>query len=154
MDRTISLRSPRPGEASALTELCFRSKAVHGYGEDFLQACRAELTVSEEALPNALIQVAECCGELVGMAQISVSEETAELEKLFVEPSAIGHGVGRLLFGWARNKAREAGAKLMAIDADPGAADFYLRMGASNDGLAPSASIPGRFLPRLVVKLA
>jgi hypothetical protein len=41
----------------------------------------------------------------------------------------------------------------MTIDADPGAVPFYERMGAVPAGLVPSGSIPGRFLPRLVVAL-
>jgi hypothetical protein len=42
----------------------------------------------------------------------------------------------------------------MVIEADPGAAPFYERMGAHYAGLAPSQSIPGRMLPRMLVELA
>jgi hypothetical protein len=41
----------------------------------------------------------------------------------------------------------------MVIEADPGAAAFYERMGARHAGLAPSQSIAGRLLPRLLVEL-
>lgn len=41
----------------------------------------------------------------------------------------------------------------MTIDADPGAADFYRRLGAIDDGVAASTVIPGRFLPRLKLDL-
>jgi len=41
----------------------------------------------------------------------------------------------------------------MVIESDPGAAPFYRRMGAVDDGVATSASIPGRTIPRLKLTL-
>jgi hypothetical protein len=41
----------------------------------------------------------------------------------------------------------------MIIEADPDAAPFYRRLGARDAGLAPSGSIAGRMLPKLVVEL-
>jgi hypothetical protein len=45
------------------------------------------------------------------------------------------------------------GAHRMAIEADPDAAPFYRRMGAKDSGFAPSGSIPGRMLPKLIKEL-
>ena len=42
----LHLRPARPDEADLLTELCLRSKAVWGYDDAFMRACRAELTLS------------------------------------------------------------------------------------------------------------
>jgi hypothetical protein len=41
----------------------------------------------------------------------------------------------------------------MIIEADPDAAPFYRLMGARHTGFAPSQSIPGRMLPRLLMEL-
>jgi len=41
----------------------------------------------------------------------------------------------------------------MQIESDPGAVAFYRRMGAVDDGVARSASIPGRLIPRLKLAL-
>jgi hypothetical protein len=41
----------------------------------------------------------------------------------------------------------------MVIEADPDAAPFYRKMGAKHCGFAPSGSIPGRVLPKLVKEL-
>jgi GNAT superfamily N-acetyltransferase len=73
----------------------------------------------------------------------------AYLEKLFIEPTALKGGAGRELFAWAQATAKREGARTLVIEADPGAAEFYRRMGASDDGMAPSSSIPGRTIPRL-----
>ena len=148
----IALRPPQRGEAQALTELCLRSKAVHGYDAAFIAMCRAELTVRPDR-PGHEIVVAENDGKVVGMAEISIGGDEAELEKIFVEPGVIGTGVGRALFDWARLRAVEKGAIQLSWDADPGAVPFYRAMGAVEVGRSPSGSIPGRFLPRLRLDL-
>lgn len=149
----ISLRPPRLDELEALTELCLRSKALWGYDAAFLEACRRELTLTPEDLGRTAACVAEREGRRVGICQVAIEGSDADLVKLFVEPEEIGRGYGRILFDWAVRTARDAGGRCMTIDADPGAVPFYERMGAVPAGLVPSGSIPGRFLPRLVVAL-
>jgi GNAT superfamily N-acetyltransferase len=149
----MQLRPAKPDEAEILTELCLRSKAVWGYDEAFMRACRAELTLTARDCASALIQVAADGGVVAGVVQVTVDGETADLARLFVEPRTLRAGVGRQLFAWAAATARRHGARWMTIDADPGAAGFYRRMGAVDDGVAPSGSIPGRVLPRLKLRL-
>jgi GNAT superfamily N-acetyltransferase len=71
------------------------------------------------------------------------------LEDLFVEPDAIGTGVGRLLIEHVCRRAAGEGMTSLSIDADPNAEAFYLAMGAVRVGESPSQSIPGRLLPQL-----
>jgi GNAT superfamily N-acetyltransferase len=145
----IQLRDVRPNELSSLGELCLRSKAVWGYDDEFMAACRSELTLHPDELRTTHLQVAERDAVAVGLAQLKVIDRDADLTKLFVEPSLLGAGVGRLLFEWATAKARDLGALQMTVEADPGAAPFYERMDARPAGFVPSQSIPGRMLPRL-----
>ncbi|ATQ41875.1 GNAT family N-acetyltransferase [Caulobacter mirabilis] len=147
----VSLRPARAEEAPALSALCLRSKGHWGYDEVFLEACREELTLSLDELDSVV--VAEDGVEVVGLAQVLFEDGDAVLEKLFVDPSAIGCGVGRRLFDWAVEVARSGAATRMVIDADPDAAPIYRAMGAIDAGGVPSASIPGRVLPRLVFVL-
>jgi GNAT superfamily N-acetyltransferase len=149
----MKLRSPQEHELEALSALCLRSKAVWGYDQAFLDACRAELTIRFEELETTAICVAEHDGALVGVTQITIAGDTAELQKMFVEPGAIGLGIGKALFAWASSKAKALGARHLTIDADPGAVGFYRKMGAIERGTVPSDSIPGRMLPRLEVEL-
>jgi len=118
-----------------------------------MTACRAELTVHPDELQTTSVQVAERDAAVVGLVQVKVTGTDADLLKLFVEPALIGTGTGRLLFEWATAKARELGAVRMMIEADPGAAPFYERMGAHHAGFVPSQSIPGRMLPRMLMEL-
>jgi GNAT superfamily N-acetyltransferase len=149
----LHLRPAHPDEAGLLTELCLRSKAVWGYDEAFMQACRAELTLSPADLAESSLQVAVDGETVAGVVQVAVDGENADLAKLFIAPSTMRAGVGRVLFDWAVRAARERGARWLWIEADPDAAGFYRRMGAVDDGVAPSGSIPGRLLPRLKLKL-
>ena len=151
--RELRLRPARFDELAALTELCLRSKAVWGYDEAFMRACRAELALAPRDLQTSRIQIAERNGNVIGVAQVSVAGSAASLDKLFVEPDILRSGAGRRLFEWAAATAREQGARTLVIEADPGAAPFYRRMGAHDDGFAPSGSIPGRMLPRLKLDL-
>jgi N-acetylglutamate synthase-like GNAT family acetyltransferase len=150
---TLTLRVARPEEASALSDLCLRSKAVWDYDEAFLDACRDELTVTPESMSASLVQVAEIDGSVVAVVQLAVNGNIAELDKLFVDPQCLRAGAGRALFAWAAATARQLGAKSLVIASDPGATDFYRRMGAVDDGWVPSGSVPGRFIPRLMVLL-
>ncbi|MEH2626231.1 GNAT superfamily N-acetyltransferase [Bradyrhizobium sp. AZCC 1719] len=149
----LALRPARPEEGPALTELCLRSKAVWGYDDTFMQACRKELTLTPATILASQVQVAELNGRLAGIAEVKSSGDTAQLEKLFVEPALLRTGAGRKLLDWAKATARAAGATALVIEADPDAADFYRRMGAVDDGLVPSGSIPGRLIPRLNLPL-
>jgi GNAT superfamily N-acetyltransferase len=149
----IKLRDARPNELPSLSELCLRAKAVWGYDDAFMTACRTELTLRPAELQSTHLQVAERETAVAGLAQVKVTDVDADLLKLFVEPALLRSGVGRLLFEWAIDTARALGAVQMIIEADPGAVPFYERMGARHAGFAPSQSISGRALPRLQMDL-
>src|SRR5437660_617765 len=128
--QAMKLRPPEAHELALLSDLCLRSKAVWGYDQAFLDACRAELTIHADELASSALCVAEHDGALVGVAQIVVHGDVADLSKMFVEPSVIGLGVGKALFEWASSAAKNLGAHRLTIDADPGAVGFYRKMGA------------------------
>ena len=150
----ISLRSARKDESAALSELCLRSKAIWGYDRDFLETCRDELSVGEAAIKAGLVTVAETGSNVVGTAELSFEDGIAYLEKLFVDPGILRCGAGRMLFDRVRQMATELGAHELVIEADPDAVPFYMAMGCESSGTAPSGSIPGRVLPRLVCTLS
>ncbi len=145
------VRSARPGEEAALTELAVRSKGHWGHDAAFLQRARAELTVRPEHLERWIVRVAEREGAVVGVA--AVDPQAAELEQLFVEPAAIGTGVGGVLLHDALVRAREAGLEHLLIESDPDAEAFYRAQGAQPCGTRVSSST-GRELPLLRIATA
>ncbi|MDJ0918725.1 MAG: GNAT family N-acetyltransferase [Woeseiaceae bacterium] len=140
------IRAATAAEADLLSELALRSKAHWGYSDAFIEACRNELTVRPDQIQNTVC--ADDNGELVGFyGLVPVSDDTVELEALFVEPSRIGSGVGKALIEHAISRASAQGASRMLVEGDPNATAFYLAAGASQIGERPSGSIPGRRLP-------
>lgn len=149
----VTLRPLQEHECDAASALCLKSKAHWGYDAGFMAACRAELTIAKEDLARDPVVAAVLRGRIVGVAQISVEGNGYVLEKLFVDPAHMGRGIGRRLFAWALETAEGLGARELIVEADPDAAPFYERMGCVAAGFAPSGSIPGRRLPRLVWKV-
>src|SRR5215470_3376774 len=153
MSVAITLRNVQIEELESLSQLCLRSKAVWGYDEAFMAACRTELTLQSTELDSTHLQVAAAGAIVIGLVQLTVIGDEAHLLKLFVEPGHLKSGIGRLLLDWAKERARACGARRMIIEADPDAVGFYHRCGAHLYGLAHSGSIPGRMLPRLMLDL-
>ena len=149
----LKIRAATIDELSGLSDLCFRSKGVWGYDKEFMEACRGELSFEPRDLQSTPIAVAEHDGRTIGVAQVKVVDDEADLLKLFVEPSALHSGAGKALLAWAADVAKKMGATRLTIDADPDAAPFYRRMGAHDVGKAPSGSVPGRMLPKLAMNL-
>ncbi|MEM7707836.1 MAG: GNAT family N-acetyltransferase [Pseudomonadota bacterium] len=146
----LLLRQAALAEADALTSLALRSKAVWGYDEAFMAACRDELLVSADDIQSAgtRLTVADRAGQLAGYCWVEpVSPTVWELEALFVEPDLMGQGIGEKLFRQAVREAASNGASTLTIQSDPQAARFYEKSGCVKVGEKPSGSIPGRVLP-------
>ncbi|MEU6294183.1 GNAT family N-acetyltransferase [Streptomyces erythrochromogenes] len=134
----VKVRAARSAEAEALTGLVMRSKAHWGYDAAFLAACAPELRIRPDEVAARRIVVAEDTqGTVLGLASLEGTAPLATLGLLFVEPSAIGQGVGRLLYRDVLRRAVEQGVRRLVIDSDPHAAGFYRAMGA-----VPAAAVP------------
>ena len=151
--RRVRIRSAQEGELDQLSELALRSKAVHGYSSEFLEACREELTITSARLATETILVAERSGRRLGFVAVAFLRDSAQLMDLFVEPDLRGSGVGSRLFEAAIETTRNSGATRLEIEADPHAEDWYQKRGAERIGETPSGSIPGRMLPVLELRL-
>lgn len=156
MTGAIRIRPAAARESERLTGLAIRSKAHWGYSPEFMRACRAELSVSPEAITHPRFEylVAESGGGIVGFCALArLSVEEYELEALFVEPPHIGRGVGRALIEAAKARARACGARSIRIQGDPNATRFYRAAGGIRVGERESDSIPGRWLPEYRIDL-
>lgn len=137
-----------------LSDLALRSKGYWGYDEEFLEACREELTVRRNDIARRRVTVLERDGAVLGFYGLDGEAPVGELWWLFVDPTAIGTGAGTALWTHARRTALGLKWKRMCIESDPGAEGFYLAMGARRIGEVPSQSIPGRVLPLLEFEVA
>lgn len=147
------LRRARPDEASMLSDLALAAKGFWGYDQAFIESCRAELTFSPDDVARAHFVVADLGGRVAGFYSLDGEPPVGELGNMWVRPSEIGTGLGRVMWQDAMAAAAAAGFEYLKIDADPNAEGFYRKMGAECIGEAPSGSIPGRMLPLMRVKV-
>lgn len=152
-DHQPILRTATVGEASTLSELALRSKGYWGYSADFLEACRAELTVTPQRCASGGVTVAVRDDRILGFHVLEGSPPDGELAALFVDTDVIGTGIGGQLLRHALGSAVQQGFRTLSLEADPGAEGFYLRYGAVRVGEVASGSIPGRLLPHLRFEL-
>jgi GNAT superfamily N-acetyltransferase len=149
----VILRPARPAEAGEISELALRSKAHWGYDPAFLEACRDDLTIDPAWCDGVRLVVAEHGDRLLGYARVAGTAPAGELAGLFVDPVAIGTGVGGLLLRHATAIAAGLGLETLSIDSDPYAEPFYLHAGARRVGESTSTVDPARRLPRLELDL-
>lgn len=151
----MEIRPARPDEVVLLSDLALRSKAAWGYESGMVDAFRDELSIDSASLARWHIQVAAQDEDLLGFYALSIRPDgtTGEIELMFVDPGRLRQGIGRALWRHLLDTARSLGVTRILIDSDPFAEPFYRAMGARRTGDAPSASIPGRMLPRLEVEL-
>lgn len=147
------IRRARPDEAAALTALALRAKAHWPYGEDLMAVFRRTIAITAADIAGHLVMVHETGGAVDGVGVLIDDGAEAELDHLWVDPPAIGRGVGRRLFEALAAAARERGAARIVLNSDPYAEAFYLRLGAVRIGDHPVAEIPGRVLPRMAFTL-
>ena len=148
------IRRALPHEAAQLSKLAMRSKAHWGYPDQFMHACRDELTLDKPYIENNPVYVAEHAGRVIGFYALEhVSASEAELGYLFVEPGFIGNGCGRRLIDHAKQQARKCEYTKIIIQGDPNAEQFYRAAGGILVGRRESASIPGRKLPLFQIGL-
>ncbi|MFI5613623.1 GNAT family N-acetyltransferase [Amycolatopsis sp. NPDC051903] len=143
----LRLRAAEPDEAAAITELARRSKAYWGYSREFLDRVRDELTVHAHQIRAGTVVVAADGATLLGYYRLDGAPPDGELADLFVEPGAIGTGLGRRLWDDAVAQARQRGFRSLELEADPNAEAFYRHVGARKTGERQVAS--GRTLPVL-----
>jgi len=152
----LQIRRADPNDAATLTELAHAAKRHWGYPEKWIEIWKEDLTITREFVANNEVFVALSGAEIVGCcALVLSSNETAELEHMWIKPELIGSGVGRALFGHARELAAKLNVRTLEISSDPNAEGFYRRMGATRIGDVKS-EIEGqpRVLPRMTVDVA
>ncbi len=154
VNHQIRLRPAESCDAEALTNLSMRSKAHWGYDQAFLDACRDELTVTPEKISKTLTLVAQIGGRIVGFAGLTLGRDAeSAFEVIFIEPDMIGAGIGGVLMTALIRYAKEEGLKRIFVDSDPNARGYYEHFGFKFLEDTPSGSIPGRRIPRLVLKI-
>jgi GNAT superfamily N-acetyltransferase len=149
----VTLRRARPDEASMLSDLALAAKGFWGYDQAFIESIRAELTFSPGDVARRHFVVAELGGLVAGFYSVDGEPPVGELGNMWVRPSEIGTGIGRVMWQDAMIAAAAAGFEYLQIGSEPNAEGFYRKMGAERISQTPSGSIPGRMLPLMRVRI-
>jgi GNAT superfamily N-acetyltransferase len=147
------IRPATTNEASVLTHIAIDAKRYWGYPEHWIKHWESDLTISSDFILDNHVYVAEENGEIKGFYALIVTGNKAELDHMWVTPACIGTGIGKELFLDAMERAAALKVNAVEILADPNAAGFYRRMGATDVG-ETDASFDGvtRKLPRLKIE--
>lgn len=133
---SVKIRPARPDEAPELTEIAVASKAHWGYDQAFMARARDLLAIEPEYIAAHEVWVAVEDIAPLGFYALLIDGDTAVLDHLWLVPSAIGHGLGRMLFEHAAQGARANRSVRLEWEAEPNAVGFYRRMGATRDRIA------------------
>jgi GNAT superfamily N-acetyltransferase len=129
-----------------LREIAAASKGYWGYDQERVRAWADGLDLTRD-----IWIVWDGDAALGWVALVRLPSGGCELDDLWVDPVAIGEGVGTVLFRFACDRAREWGAPVLRWETDPNAVGFYERMGAVTVGEATSSW--GRTIPVMQVEL-
>src|SRR5215471_3082715 len=151
----LQIRRANPDESEALTALAHAAKRHWNYPEAWIAHWNDDLTITRDFIANNEVFVASVGEEIAGCCALVLGKSLAELEHMWIDPKQMGKGIGRALFEHVQARAREFGAPMLELSADPHAEKFYERMGAKRVGDVP-ADVFGdaRVLPRMRVEFA
>ena len=128
-----------------LNAICLASKMHWGYPQEWIDRWRPDLTRSQKDLEEQSIYKIENEVEIFGYCAILEDATNYEVTNLWVLPSYIGQGFGRLLLEKTMEIVVQK-AKPILVEADPNAETFYARQGFVTYAQKESYP-PGRFLP-------
>jgi GNAT superfamily N-acetyltransferase len=107
-----------------------------------LSAAYLEAFAEIDRDPHNELVVAEHAGEVIGVLQLTYIRyltfqggRRAQIEGVRVDQRYRGQGIGRMLFQWAIERARQEGCHLVQLTTNkerPEALEFYLQFGFTN----------------------
>jgi GNAT superfamily N-acetyltransferase len=145
------VRRALPDEAAKLTALAIRSKEYWAYDAAFMERAALDLEITTQLIEDAAAFVAESGMDVLGFYVLASADGVPMLRDLWVEPVAIGTGVGARLWAHMLERARLLGYRTVRIQSEPNAEGFYLKMDARRVGFAESTVVKGRMLPLMEI---
>ncbi len=166
MQSAVTIRLATSDDAPALATVHVRSwqwayqgqvpdAYLEQLGQTLGERIEARHTQLEHVPPEYRWWVAEYTGRLAGFTITRPSEEsdaaalTAEVVALYLDPEAVGQGIGRTLFAHAVADFRQRGfrqATLWVLESNTRARRFYNAAGWAPDGGRKSEERPGFLL--------
>lgn len=147
------IRPARPEEAEELSALALRAKAHWPYDAALLAIFRTTLCIRKADIVDHTALVHDVDGIPNAVGILAEYPDGPEIDHLWVDPAAIGTGIGTTLAAVLIDLARQTGAQRVTLTSDPYAEGFYRRLGFARIGDHAVPEIPGRILSRMALDL-
>jgi GNAT superfamily N-acetyltransferase len=150
----VSIRLAVGSEQCALEALQWRASLMNEAHREALLAHPDAIELPIAQIEAGRVFVAERDGAILGFSVVLPRNDgDAELDGLFVEPSAWRHGIGRKLVEAAGAFACSGGSSALYVIGDPHSAGFYYGCGFELLGKAETRFGPGLLMRKSLVGL-
>lgn len=137
---------PTITDIDAINTLMHYSKAYWGYEPAFMDRFMEKFGITENYLKNNMTQLFYLEDDLAGFYSFSRDAQgNYELDNFFLHPDYIGQGLGRILWEYCVDTAKQCNISSFTLWSDPFAENFYLKMGCIKIGTRQSPMLPNRF---------
>lgn len=149
----MKIEQAKDTDANELTNITLRAKAHWGYSEEQMEAWKDVLTIHADYIEQNEVYILIQNEKIIGYYSYTrIDGEKVELDNIFLEPECIGKGYGKVMMQHFFEQVREDNYKIVRLEADPNAEQFYQKLGfRCIDRL--ESSIQGRFLPIMELSL-
>jgi GNAT superfamily N-acetyltransferase len=142
--RELRFRDARPDEIAGLEALQLRASLIWDSDRPHLLAHPDAIELPASLVAEGLVRVVERDAVVLGFSALTrVDAVTHDLEALFVEPAEMRAGIGAALLTDAAALARQRGAQVLTVTANPNALAFYLRNQFVSRGTVATRFGPG-----------
>lgn len=150
----MRIRRVQKEDAEVLSKIAIEAKSHWGYPQEWIEKWRDGLTIKEEYIEANELFCLEEKEEILGWFALEFvpDSEHGILEHLWVQPSKIGKGIGKILMDKIIELSIEYGFKELKVTSDPNATGFYEKYGFELFDKIESQP-KGRFLPVLKRKI-
>ncbi|MEP7196063.1 MAG: GNAT family N-acetyltransferase [Saprospiraceae bacterium] len=130
-----------------LTEITKKSKAFWGYSKAQIEIWSEQLTITQNYLETKEVYNLIIENKIVGYyGYFNIDEQSVKLDNLFILPEYIGKGLGRVLLLDFLERLRITNSKIVILDSEPFAENFYRKFGFVKIG-QKETTIKDRYLP-------
>ncbi|SFI11333.1 GNAT family N-acetyltransferase [Halpernia frigidisoli] len=143
------IEKANPEDAKILTEITFDGKAFWGFSKAELSEWTELLTISPDYITENCVYKLILNSEIAGYySYIMINESEIKLDNLFLFQKYIGKGFGKLMMEDFLKKAKNLKQKIIILDSEPNAENFYKKFGFITFDKKESV-IKNRFLAKM-----
>lgn len=150
----MKIRRAKIEDSKVLSEIAFEAKGFWNYPQEWMEKWKDGLTIKPEYIEANELYCLAVNEKVFGWFAIEFqpNSKNGSLEHLWIRPSEIGKGLGRILIEKIISLANQFGLEELEVTSDPNAQGFYEKYEFELYDKVESQP-KGRFLPVLKRKI-